>query len=375
MGRRRGTTAFPVARIKKMMQADDDVGKIATATPVLVAKALECMMEAVLRDAAAVAVARRTKTVTPQHLKHSVAQHPTFDFLRPVLAGVAALDAEEATPARRPKRARREQTTSTTEEGVKGTPSPPASRPKRPRGPTPRGKRETKVETKLETSPVGGSPTPVADVRVPMTVGRKEENEEEDYDEAEDDEEMQDATTPAASADMSQTLPAAGASGSLPAAFASAPMQMHPAPLSATLPASTAMQTQTAFAPPQAQPASAPSLPSPEPHPASAPIPSLSPASTLPTVASAAMPPSTLPPLAGPLQPIAGLGSPPRTDAYMPRMPAPLVLQEQPGLDRPRPPETAAAFGCEAEGDPQRAPQQQQKVKAAERVSVRALLS
>lgn len=37
MGRRKSSTAaFPPSRIKKMMQADDDVGKVATATPVLV---------------------------------------------------------------------------------------------------------------------------------------------------------------------------------------------------------------------------------------------------------------------------------------------------------------------------------------------------
>jgi len=37
MGRRKSSTAaFPPSRIKKMMQADEDVGKVATATPVLV---------------------------------------------------------------------------------------------------------------------------------------------------------------------------------------------------------------------------------------------------------------------------------------------------------------------------------------------------
>jgi len=37
MGRRKSSTAaFPPSRIKKMMQADEDVGKVATATPILV---------------------------------------------------------------------------------------------------------------------------------------------------------------------------------------------------------------------------------------------------------------------------------------------------------------------------------------------------
>lgn len=107
MGRRRGSSTFPVARIKKIMQADEDVGKIATATPVLVAKALECLMEDVLRDAAAIALNRRTKTVTPQHLKQSVSAEAHFDFLRPTFATVPSLDdANAPPPTRRGKRPR-----------------------------------------------------------------------------------------------------------------------------------------------------------------------------------------------------------------------------------------------------------------------------
>lgn len=102
MGRRRGSSAFPVARIKKMMQADDDVGKIATATPVLVAKALECMMEHVLQDAASVARARHTRTVTPQHLRHAVLHNDAFDFLRPTLAHVPGLDDALVRPGSQP---------------------------------------------------------------------------------------------------------------------------------------------------------------------------------------------------------------------------------------------------------------------------------
>lgn len=101
MGRRRGTSAFPVARIKKMMQSDDDVGKIATVTPVLVAKALECMMEHVLREAAAVAHQRRTKTVTPQHLKFCVLNNDAFDFLRATLADIPSLDDADQPPPRK----------------------------------------------------------------------------------------------------------------------------------------------------------------------------------------------------------------------------------------------------------------------------------
>jgi len=37
-------TRFPMARIKKIMQSDEEVGKIALATPILISKALELFM-------------------------------------------------------------------------------------------------------------------------------------------------------------------------------------------------------------------------------------------------------------------------------------------------------------------------------------------
>lgn len=92
MGKRKGSSAFPVARIKKMMQADDDVGKIATASPVLVGKALECMIEDVLTTAAEVARGRRSRTVSPGHLREAVDSTEKFDFLRSTLSKVVPLD-------------------------------------------------------------------------------------------------------------------------------------------------------------------------------------------------------------------------------------------------------------------------------------------
>lgn len=38
MGKRNRTAAFPLQRVKKIMQADEDVGKVAQATPVVVCK-------------------------------------------------------------------------------------------------------------------------------------------------------------------------------------------------------------------------------------------------------------------------------------------------------------------------------------------------
>lgn len=101
MGRRRGNSTFPIARVKKIMQADEEVGKIATSTPVLVAKALECLMEDVLKSAAMVAAGRNSKTVQPAHLKQCIADDDQFDFLRPTVASVPSLDDPANQPVKR----------------------------------------------------------------------------------------------------------------------------------------------------------------------------------------------------------------------------------------------------------------------------------
>ena len=57
------------ARIKRMMQRDDDVGKIAGPAPVVMSKALELFVAQLVRVCADVATLHGAKTVTGSHLK------------------------------------------------------------------------------------------------------------------------------------------------------------------------------------------------------------------------------------------------------------------------------------------------------------------
>ena len=57
-------TKFPVARIKRIMQADEDVGKVAQATPTAVAKALELFMITLVLKGANAAKDQNSKRVT-----------------------------------------------------------------------------------------------------------------------------------------------------------------------------------------------------------------------------------------------------------------------------------------------------------------------
>ncbi|KAL4941286.1 hypothetical protein BDV06DRAFT_194757, partial [Aspergillus oleicola] len=81
-------TKFPVARIKRIMQADEDVGKVAQVTPIAVSKALELFMISLVTKAAKEAKDRNSKRVTASHLKQAVAKDEVLDFLADIIARI-----------------------------------------------------------------------------------------------------------------------------------------------------------------------------------------------------------------------------------------------------------------------------------------------
>jgi len=74
-------TKFPVARIKRIMQADEDVGKVAQVTPLAVSRALELFMTALITKSAEEARTRGSKRVSTAHLKQVIKSNEQFDFL------------------------------------------------------------------------------------------------------------------------------------------------------------------------------------------------------------------------------------------------------------------------------------------------------
>ncbi|KHN11197.1 Dr1-associated corepressor [Glycine soja] len=66
--RKKLDTRFPAARIKKIMQADEDVGKIALAVPVLVSKALELFLQDLCDRTYEITLQRGAKTMNSLHL-------------------------------------------------------------------------------------------------------------------------------------------------------------------------------------------------------------------------------------------------------------------------------------------------------------------
>ncbi|CAG8973007.1 hypothetical protein HYALB_00007855 [Hymenoscyphus albidus] len=108
-------TKFPVARIKRIMQADEEVGKVAQVTPVAVSKALELFMIALVGGAAEKAKEKGGKRVTAQHLKQVVLGSPEqFDFLADIVARVS--EAQEGAGGEGRKRKEKQEVSESDEE-------------------------------------------------------------------------------------------------------------------------------------------------------------------------------------------------------------------------------------------------------------------
>ncbi|KZT00005.1 histone-fold-containing protein, partial [Laetiporus sulphureus 93-53] len=82
------TTKFPVARIKRIMQKDEEVGKVAQATPIVISKALELFLAMLVDEANKVTADRGAKRVEAYHLKHAVETVEMLDFLKEIVEGV-----------------------------------------------------------------------------------------------------------------------------------------------------------------------------------------------------------------------------------------------------------------------------------------------
>ncbi|KAJ7307406.1 hypothetical protein JRQ81_009422 [Phrynocephalus forsythii] len=82
------------ARIKKIMQTDEEIGKVAAAVPVIISRALELFLESLLKNACHVTQSRNAKTMTTSHLKQCIELEQQFDFLKDLVASVPDMQGE-----------------------------------------------------------------------------------------------------------------------------------------------------------------------------------------------------------------------------------------------------------------------------------------
>eukprot|EP00158_Paraphelidium_tribonemae_P008105 Partr_v1_DN28477_c4_g1_i1_m41121 putative protein 1 (negative cofactor 2 alpha) len=89
-------TKFPMARIKKIMQKDEEIGKLAAAVPVLVSKAVELFLQSLIESCcdetmatASVPIESKGRLIcTATHLKRAVEANASYDFLRDMVKDV-----------------------------------------------------------------------------------------------------------------------------------------------------------------------------------------------------------------------------------------------------------------------------------------------
>lgn len=79
-------THFPAARIKKIMQSDEDIGKVAQATPVVVGRALEIFMANLVEAGIIEAKKAGVRRISAQHIRTAVENTEQFDFLVDVVS-------------------------------------------------------------------------------------------------------------------------------------------------------------------------------------------------------------------------------------------------------------------------------------------------
>ena len=77
------------------MQKDEEVGKIAQMTPVVMSKAVELFMAALVNSAIAQAKSNASKRILPQHLKVAIHSVEAFDFLKELVVDVPALSEQK----------------------------------------------------------------------------------------------------------------------------------------------------------------------------------------------------------------------------------------------------------------------------------------
>ncbi|CAL8463649.1 g3183 [Coccomyxa elongata] len=89
------------------MQADEDVGKIAQATPVVLGRAVELFLKQLCEGAIDIASSKNARTLSAAHMKAYVMSDPTMDFLKQTVAGAPDLVSEDEESATKPKRRRK----------------------------------------------------------------------------------------------------------------------------------------------------------------------------------------------------------------------------------------------------------------------------
>lgn len=94
MGPRKGRNPacrFTASHIKRMMQQDEDIGKVAQAVPAMLGRALELFSTMLVQKAGKVTHQRGAKTLTQEHVVEVIKEDPRLDFLLHMVKGMGGV--------------------------------------------------------------------------------------------------------------------------------------------------------------------------------------------------------------------------------------------------------------------------------------------
>ncbi|AAS54646.1 AGR156Cp [Eremothecium gossypii ATCC 10895] len=78
-------THFPPAKIKKIMQTDEDIGKVSQATPVITGRSLEFFIAMLVDKSSQMAKEQGSKRISGDIMKKTIMADEKFDFLREIV--------------------------------------------------------------------------------------------------------------------------------------------------------------------------------------------------------------------------------------------------------------------------------------------------
>lgn len=91
-GKKKVKPVLPAAKVKRMMQEDEDVGKVTPGGPEVVAKAVELFVVEMGRKLDEISLSTAQTIVGPAHLKLLVKREKVYDFLADIVADAPDLE-------------------------------------------------------------------------------------------------------------------------------------------------------------------------------------------------------------------------------------------------------------------------------------------
>ncbi|KAJ7988819.1 hypothetical protein DPEC_G00313150 [Dallia pectoralis] len=89
--KRKYNVRFPPGRIKKIMQKDTEVGRIATAVPVIISQAVEMFLKSLLTKTCQITKSKHSRVMSISHVKQCIESEKLFDFLKELAEHAATM--------------------------------------------------------------------------------------------------------------------------------------------------------------------------------------------------------------------------------------------------------------------------------------------